>query len=403
MITVRCMVCRRRLNTTKSLIVHYLKGHSKLKIIKHLLKVSIIQSTQVLRNYLPIKRRKNIRKPTRKVLLNSESLQTETLYLNENIRILCGPNEVIIGDSKSSVDTEFSFQDSSTETKKNMKSRKRGSQDLDNGDDNNNANPKCLQISCSPSASSEGSNSSHPIYKRKIKRKKNFPKKAQQRHYRIDITKLQNAQSLDEKNGHFYTCHCREKKYREPNNVLQKGDLRIITSDTESCSDSGKYSFMPIVDTKVFCQKCGSGYKTEEELVDHMYVHESFCRLCNIPFACEFSFKQHMQLHVFRLFVCHVCHAEFPFKDMLLRHFDCHVEDRTFENVLDMEEDYRMCRYNFMSRNYRSSINSILRFLGDLPDIYYCSYRFSKIVCDICYAEVYFYEYERHLQSCHNY
>ncbi|KAJ8926516.1 hypothetical protein NQ314_021118 [Rhamnusium bicolor] len=158
---------------------------------------------------------------------------------------------------------------------------------------------------------------------------------------------------------------------------------------------------MPIIDTKIFCNKCGSGYNSARELSDHMQVHETFCRLCNESFPNEFIFREHMRLHIFKVFMCHVCHREFAFKELLQVHFECHVEDRTFETVLDMEEEYKIHRYNFMSMNYSSSINSILCFLSESHDFYYYSHKFMKIICDICFHEVFICDYEQHLQSVH--
>ncbi|KAJ8953933.1 hypothetical protein NQ318_019173 [Aromia moschata] len=295
---------------------------------------------------------------------------------------------------------EFLFDQNSCESKENYHAPLR--------DNNGNIIPKKkLKIntnsrdnggcSRSPSASSEDSTENLCVVKRKIKRKKGLLEK--RRHYRINITKLKNQQSLDENSGEFYICHCREK-YKS-SNALQKSDLRIITSDTESCSDTGKTLLMPTVETKIFCNKCGSGYNNRNELMAHMQIHETFCRLCNESFGCEFTFREHMRLHIFKVYMCHICNKEFPFKELLQMHFEYHMEDRTLETVLDMEEEYRVHRCNFMAKNYSTSINSILCFLSENHDIHYYSYKFMKVVCDICFHEVFFCDYEHHLQSVH--
>nr|XP_023022293.1 uncharacterized protein LOC111510603 [Leptinotarsa decemlineata]XP_023022294.1 uncharacterized protein LOC111510603 [Leptinotarsa decemlineata] len=395
---VCCLICRQQMQTLKSLTAHYLKDHSKFKIVKQLLKVSLSRGTPLITKHRNTgnlsKSPKKIRK---KIQLGSNSLHTETLYLTDNIRILCGQNEIIIGDTKSNIDMEFSFDEYSKEY---------SVPSID--DEGNIATSDCdaevlpsakYKERCLTSTSSEESAANSKNFKKKMKRKKVIRSKMS--HYCIDISKMQDLQSLDEKNGYFYTCHCRKKSFKK-HDISQKTDLRIITSDTESCSDTSKNSIMPIIDTKIFCSKCGSGYKTETELENHMYVHESFCRLCNISFPCEFSFKQHMQLHIFRIFVCHICFTECPSREMLLRHFDFHMEDHTFETVIDMEEDYKTYRYNFMNKSYHCSINNIICFLSDRSDFYYCSYKLSKCVCSICHKEVHLYDYERHIQLCHS-
>lgn len=391
--SVRCSICRQKYKNSKKLNFHYMRKHSKMKIVKELLTSNVLLSTpKVL--HKKYKYMSPNKKTIKKIKMDPNSANTETLFMNEDIHILCGQNEIIIGDGKSSVDLEFSFDETSCETKenhtstipKNSKSyKKRQSSNSD-------------YCSRSPSASSEGSNISLEKNKRKIKRKRQSLGKF--KHYRINISKLENQQSLDDQTGEFYICLCREKSDLQRKS-LEKSNLRIITSDTETCSDAGKNYFIPIVDTKVFCKKCGNGYKTQQELTEHMYIHETFCRLCNTSFPSEYSFREHMRLHIFKVFMCHICNAEFLFRDMLMQHFEYHMEDRTFENVLDMEEEYHSHRYSFMNMNYNSSINNILCFLNENHDVCFCSCRYTKIVCNICWNEVYFCDYERHLQTVH--
>lgn len=234
--------------------------------------------------------------------------------------------------------------------------------------------------------------------KRKIKKKKITRRKTQD--YHINITKLKDTTSLDDQNGVFYTCRCRENDC--PNATkFQNVDLRLATSDTESCSETSKNSFLSQEDSKLFCNKCGSGYKTEAALSEHMYVHEPFCRLCNTWFPNTFSFKQHMQLHKIRLFACHMCNAEFPLKETLFKHFDSHLEDKIFDDVLDMEDEYETLKKTFLNTSYNTSLSSIMCYLKERPDMFCWNYKFMKITCDICYKEILIHDYEWHLQLFH--
>ncbi|KAJ8926515.1 hypothetical protein NQ314_021117 [Rhamnusium bicolor] len=230
MSTARCSICRQQLPTLKSLISHYISGHSKLKIIKELLKSSILQSTpNLLKHKYKCKPRKLYRKPCRTLKVDPENVKTETLYLNENIHILCGQNEIIIGDGKSNVDMEFLFDGNSCESKENYYVPLKDSNGniipkkkikLNENDLKNKINKKksdyCTR---SPSASSEDSTENLEIVKRKIKRKKDSLEKM--RHYRINITKLKDQQSLNEQSGEFYICHCREDS-NKGSTILQK-------------------------------------------------------------------------------------------------------------------------------------------------------------------------------------
>lgn len=71
--------------------------------------------------------------------------------------------------------------------------------------------------------------------------------------------------------GDFYYCTCRDDKEKICSNEIK------INSDTESASDTGKisnYNYNP----KVFCSKCGNGYREESMLIEHMKIHETHCR-----------------------------------------------------------------------------------------------------------------------------
>ncbi|XP_072380302.1 uncharacterized protein [Diabrotica undecimpunctata] len=379
---VRCLICFFRFSKVKKLYGHYFKCHRKIEIIRKFIEENIL-----LPSVLKKHRKKNIqsiqkkrtKKPCQKFTkLNIEDLPTEPVVLSENIRIFCGDDEIIrIGDNKHSI--KLSFED----------------------DGNQNKDICCLtlkEIGSQNEANLPGilkrNNKKENTCKKKVKRKKIAKKKKQ--NIEINITKIKEP-SLPSKPTAAFEANCFDPRQ------YPKNELRLLTSDTESCSDTSKNSSVPLEDTKLFCMKCGSGYKTQHELSEHMYIHEPFCRLCNTWFPDEFTFKQHMQLHKIRIFACHVCSAEFPFKELLFKHFECHMEDRLYEDVIDMEEDYKTFQYSFVNTNYNTSINSILCYLKDRPDFYYCNYKIMKTICDFCYKEVSVNEYERHLQIFHSY
>lgn len=334
------------------------------------------------------------RQTTKKVKGSRKLPRTKTLYLNENFHILCSQNEVIIGDSQNRVNSLFSFDYSSK--KKIKKVATLSKEKKKNIQTKNEIQLRCnSDYSSRSSVSSERSNGSSKV-KRKVKRKNQSLSK----YYHINITKLQNTRSLDDQTGEFYTCECRVKSKRSK--LVKRADLRIITSDTESCSDTGKTMFHAVADTRLFCTKCGNGYKTKNDLTEHMYIHETFCRLCNTSFMTEYMFREHMRLHIFKVYLCHICNAEFSFKNLFYKHFESHIEERTLETVLDMEEDYKILQCNLLNMNYNTSINSILCFLNEYPDINYYASRFFKIKCDLCRNEVMRCDYEKHLEIVHS-
>lgn len=385
---VRCSICRLHFTSLKSLNLHYHK-HSKSTIIKCLIKFSVLLTIpNIFRKRQKEKLLEQVNKRENGI---KNPPMTKTLYLKDNFHILCSQNEVIIGDDQNNVNSLFSFDDSPQQTIKKYipKLRSKSIKNLQNKAQSKRCNS---DYSSRSSASSEGSNSGL-INKRKLKRKKPSPRK----HYHINVSKMQSTQSLDDQTGSFYTCNCRVKS--KSSKLMKKADLKIITSDTESCSDTGKTMSN---DTKLFCTKCGNGYKTKTELTEHMYIHETFCRLCNTAFSSKYKFREHMRLHIFKVYMCHMCGAEFPLKDMFYKHFESHIEDKTLESVLDMEQDYRILRYNFINMNYNTSINNILYYLNEYPEMNFYAYRFLKIHCDICRNEVMICDYERHLQTVHS-
>lgn len=385
----RCSICRLRFSNIKTLKLHYRK-HSKSRIINYILKFSILLTTPCI-----FRRRgksKQLKHEHNKGNGTKKQPKTKTLYLNENFHILCSRNEVIIGDDHNHFNSLFTFTDSRPQkTKKAVPIAKNKSKKTLKMQQKR---VKTNDYSSRSSASSESSNNSLKA-KRKCKRKK----QTFGRQYHINISKMQSTHSLDEKTGEFYTCNCRIKS--KISKSMKRADLKIITSDTESCSDTGK-TLSQSADTKLFCTKCGNGYKTKSELTDHMYIHETFCRLCNTAFSSRYKFREHMRLHIFKVYMCHVCSAEFPMREMFYKHFESHIEDQTFESVLDMEQEYPVLRYNFLNTNYNSSISNILYYLNGYAEQNCYTHRFFKINCDICGNEVLICDYERHLQSIHS-
>lgn len=367
---VRCLVCRRKMPTLKYLNNHYLKDHSKVRIVKFLMKFSFLQNNLFMRKHKKVKQTKY-------------EHDSKTMYMNSNFKIVYGTKEIMIADSDEKM--ELQVGKLTTDCNEELSSTKE------------NIKPNDLDVSkatsgyCSdtPAASSDSSSTPLMVTKKKIRRRKT----KKNGYYQINITKIKNEQSLSEENGQFYICHCRESN-NNMSKFMKKSDLRVLTSDTESCSDTGKQFFMPIIETKMFCKKCGSGYKTATELDDHMSIHDTVCNLCNITFSDEFVYKEHMRLHVVKLFLCHVCKEEFPSKELLCNHFEQHVASRILENVLDMEDDYGVTYAPRPQMNYSDSISNIICYLKD-------GYDLMKIVCDICGLEVFVCDYEQHIQSTH--
>lgn len=164
------------------------------------------------------------------------------------------------------------------------------------------------------------------------------------RNFRFDKTKrIINTKSLNEVTGDYYICHCMET---QKNNtivpVYQKNDLQNLISDTESCSDTGKNYFMPLVDHKLYCYTCGNGYPSKRKLLEHFKTHETKCNICEKTFCSVNTYKLHLKKHLLKMYVCHLCEAEFSNKDMLLDHLDAHIEDDIYENVFRLEQDYKI-------------------------------------------------------------
>lgn len=216
--------------------------------------------------------------------------------------------------------------------------------------------------------------SKQEIKKRRCRRKNKKPQKL----FYIGVRKVTEApKSLHDQTGEFYECNCMEKPAKD-------------VSETDS-------------NKQFVCSFCGTVFQNVSELVAHESQHQYYCKLCNRVFTTP-SFKEHIEQHFVRIYVCHLCGFEFFCKDVLLGHLGYHFEQQTFENILNMEQDYNMygfCNTTFSSGDYHSNINNILFFLTYPYDHLYSRNMFMKVVCDICYQEFFIYEYERHMKIAH--
>ncbi|XP_066251513.1 uncharacterized protein [Euwallacea similis] len=416
---VRCEICRTRLPTQRSLKSHYLRGHSKLNLAREIF-------VQTLKNTVPKVYVNTLKRKTEqrsRNIIPDPTEKTETVFARDSVQILYRNNDIIIRDDKSSVDMEFSFDENSNDARdncpvissdlstKNKKSSSTLPVNLLNHKDVNNNRPiskgaqlkklvtwqnqgttKLILNASSSSASSEDSLKKFSFNK-KIKKRRGPRDKS--RHYKINITRTKNCLSLDENTGTFYQCHCKQGQLLSKE--APKIGLLKLTSDTESASDAGRVNAFN--DIKVFCSKCGNGYKDEKLLIEHMKVHETHCRVCNEIFPTEQSFKEHIKAHIFKVFVCHLCNYEFPVKEMLQRHYESHVEDSVLDSVIDMEQEYSLRPCPLSSLPHQESISNILYFLTSDNDLY--GSQIPKIRCDICLNEVFYSDYESHMQNVH--
>ncbi|CAH1967513.1 unnamed protein product [Acanthoscelides obtectus] len=179
----RCTICLQK-QSLNLLMKHYKKCHSKVNIARQLIKNSIVQSVPKMFS------RKKWAKT--KIPTNSEKLEirdnaTKTLYLNDSVQLLCGKNNIIIGDGRNAFDLELTFNDSAGEWKETVKTEEATEE----------ADTSKGYHSYSPSASSEDSHFSLKVQKKRIKRKKASMKKLG--YYCINITQLDKQTSLDER------------------------------------------------------------------------------------------------------------------------------------------------------------------------------------------------------------
>lgn len=285
---IRCVVCRQSLPTMKTLKSHYNAAHSKTQLVRALIKNTIYEN-----NVLHKKR--NPFEIVRPQYLKSEILNLEDGFLNYS----------------------------------------------DDQDDNWVAPLPKIEIKTETDVTGESleeSDDKRVLEDMKKRRAENLLKL---RNFRFDksLRHKKSSLSLNEQTGLFYVCRCSEDAKANPIvDCFQKNDLQNLISDTDSCSDTGKIFYMP----KCYCDICGNGYKSKTKLIEHFEVHNTNCRICKKRFNSNFSYKQHMKRHLLKMFVCHLCGAEFGLKSMLMDHLDAHIEDDVFENVFSLEQDYKV-------------------------------------------------------------
>lgn len=295
---VRCMVCRQTLPTLKILRSHCLAAHSKAQLVRALLKNTIYQNKRQMKTF------ENKFDSVRPQYLKSEILFLEDGFQNslpeeDSLEITVPFPKIEIKSEPEETESQYSFDecDSKNEIKK-------------------------------------------VIAKVEEERNENLLKL---RNFRFDKTlRKRNCLSLNDQTGFFYVCRCSENE--KANNLVdcyQKEDLQNLISDTDSCSEAGNF-YVSFADLKFYCDVCGNGYTNKRKLIEHFEVHNTNCRMCKKRFKDRFSYKQHMKKHLLKVFICHLCGAEFGLKDMLMDHLDAHIEDDIYENVFSLEQDYKI-------------------------------------------------------------
>lgn len=289
-----CSVCRHRLPTLKALRSHCMAVHTKTQLARAVLKAAAFGNSE-----LPVSRngKKHIVKFDN---VTPEYWKCEILYLEDGFKISEIENEPIAHlkpEIKDSGNSSSSFSDYS---------------DSDH---------------CSISSLSS--------HNRSLNELKNF---------RFDCSSYSNMyqKSLNHETGEFYICHCQEQQ--NGNHIIpvfQKSDLQNLMSDTDTCSDTGQNFFVPLYDSKLYCHTCGNAYSTKRKLIEHFKCHEKKCSICNQNFSTVEAYKSHLKKHLLKIYVCHLCGYEFSHKTMLLDHLDAHIEDDIFDNVFELEQDYK--------------------------------------------------------------
>lgn len=342
MVRVRCSICRKHFLNIKRLRKHYLLGHSKYNIVHKLLNASIIQS--VPKAF--IKKRMK----TRKECVNNP---TGTNVINMSDFLVTYNDTVInISNKTNSIELQLSIEQ----------------------DNNNN-----------PSVVSNDKNiiATRSKTKEMARLQETANEKPILKPYRINVTKLHENLSLNHCSGTFYVCHCRD-------NCPET----VTSSDTESTSESPPEFIMN-------CVECVRQFRSQVEYDEHMREYHS-CRGCQEVFPTKALLQEHVFSHIVRLYVCYICNEECFHKEVLKRHLDRHLFDSTLETVLDLENDYRVQRYNFTSNTgYMESLNNIMFYLGDGQDFHQHHQKYQKIICEICYQEMFASDYLQHLQIMH--
>lgn len=349
--SIRCMVCWQIVPTMKKLKSHCIRAHSKLQLVKALLKNSVCRNPLGVRETTIRSKTTTPRKDFGFAGVSPRYLKTETLYLEDDFQnsifeeINANENydsrkdeyvegnkdecsSLIVDKLHSNSLTEFSFVDDNKETFfEEYYIPLNSSSNIENN---------------SPLNSDSDDKATIHLQKAEENIRKHKEKISMLRNFRFNKVLKKHAKSLNEKTGKFYICHCMEEEIsNEIIEVYRKCDLQNLNSDTDSCSDSGKNYFIPITDTKFYCNTCGNGYKTKQKLINHFKKHVTKCNICNQDIRCHELYKQHIKRHLLKLFVCHLCEAEFGHKRMLLDHLDAHIEDDVYENIFGLEQDYK--------------------------------------------------------------
>ncbi|XP_065157313.1 uncharacterized protein [Atheta coriaria] len=106
------------------------------------------------------------------------------------------------------------------------------------------------------------------------------------------------------------------------------------SSETDSCSGNGQSE-------RMFCTYCGSGYRTESMLADHIrHNHLNFCHICEVNFPDLRRYKEHTLKHQIKVYVCPYCNDEFSNRRTVSSHVQCHLQESVIDDVLSLEEEY---------------------------------------------------------------
>lgn len=305
---IRCVVCRQTLPTLKTLRSHYVAAHSKLQLVR-----ALINNT-IYKNHVK-RKHKNVESLFENV--RPQYLKSEILYLEDGFQ-----NSNDLDDSSSKILISQSKIESKSETEESD-----WEESFEESDDSKNDVKKVLV----------------KIEENMKRRKENL---LRLRNFRFDksLRKRRSSMALDDQTGLFYICHCsHDVKSNVVVDCFQKNDLQNFISDTDSCSDDMENSFcMSVGNLKCYCDICGNGYTSKTKLIKHFEVHNTSCSICKKRFSNNFGYKQHMKKHLLKVFLCHLCSAEFVVKNMLMDHLDAHIENDVFENVFSLEEDYNL-------------------------------------------------------------
>lgn len=347
--TRKCLVCRQQLPTAKMLKSHYMAAHSKLQLIRALLKNSLFRNSNCVFTHNSIKKRS-----LQDVSFGGVSpkyLKTEILYLedtfqnfdwdddisenyptsdnspDESPKRKCNITHSLLEDTSFIFSNEVAFSPSYKIVPKI---------EQNTGETSFSGNYESQDVEDKAAIKNTLLNMEKVMRERKQKLK-------DLRNFRFKKQGKTISTKLNESTGNFYVCHCTES---QKNNITvpiyQKSDLQNLLSDTESCSDTGRSYCTSAVDCKLYCYTCGNGYASKRKLLDHFKTHETKCGICETTFRSAESYKLHLKKHLLKIFVCHLCEAEFSHKDMLLDHLDAHIEDDIYENVFRLEQDYKV-------------------------------------------------------------